>query len=156
MAKLKECQAYSAEAAVLGTLLDRRPVLWVGAGLSLAAGIPATGEILKRLRDQAPEDLSGETFPEVVDSFIASYGGSTTELERLLDEAINTSQCEPTARLAAAGKSSAVVTKEICPTGPLLFLIRELWRRSPNCRKARKRRCDIKLSQLPQPPARQG
>lgn len=52
-----------------------KPILWVGAGLSIAAGLPSTHKILSRLAEASPDDLDPSAdFFEVVDQFVASVG----------------------------------------------------------------------------------
>jgi hypothetical protein len=59
---------------------SNRPVLWVGAGLSVAAGCPSTGRLLEALRADTGGklDIAGE-FTEVVDAFVATEGKRALE-----------------------------------------------------------------------------
>ncbi|HVT19397.1 MAG TPA: hypothetical protein VHQ90_24870 [Thermoanaerobaculia bacterium] len=55
--------------------LAGRPVLWVGAGASVAAGYPGTRKILDALAAQADDPIDvNAPFPRVVDDFVASRG----------------------------------------------------------------------------------
>ena len=55
--------------------LKRRPILWVGAGLSVAAGLPSTNDLLEKMVEDAdhPLDLS-QSFEKVADQFVESLG----------------------------------------------------------------------------------
>ncbi len=53
---------------------EQKPVHWVGAGLSVAAGYPSTGAILTALREVADRDLPDGEFTAVVDAFVGAGG----------------------------------------------------------------------------------
>ena len=102
------------ESRQLESIVGTKPVLWVGAGLSVAAGYPSTGTILSALRAAADRDLPDDgEFNVVVDAFVAAHG--TGELGDVLQGLFQTPH-EPTpthhaiARLAAAGHFAALVT----------------------------------------------
>src|SRR5262245_39604860 len=59
--------------ASIARILDKRPVLWVGAELSIDAGYPTTDAVIDALVKVAddPIDTTG-TFYEVVDAVVAS------------------------------------------------------------------------------------
>ena len=98
--------------------LDGRPLLWVGAGASVAAGYPGTQAILAALAAEAddPIDVSAP-FPKVVDAFVASRGaGALADLLQKLFEPRSSEDHQPTpvhraiARLAGAGRFHAIAT----------------------------------------------
>jgi len=111
--------AFTAEA--LGRFLEsRKPVLWVGAGLSIGAGYPSTAKLVEALR-QASEDTlpDGLPFFQLVDAYVDanSKGDLQRQLQRLLAEVnADGSPRRPTsthtaiARLAGAGRFRAIVT----------------------------------------------
>lgn len=94
-----------------------RPILWIGAGLSIAAGYPGTRDMIDTLRDSASND--GDDIPadwpftRVVDRFIELGGGGT--LQDLLYDMFRVRR-EPTsvhqaiARLAERGYVASIVT----------------------------------------------
>ncbi len=49
-----------------------RPILWVGAGASAAAGYPTLGQLEAHLRTRLPASTS--TAFALVDEFVAAYG----------------------------------------------------------------------------------
>lgn len=95
-------------------LLSERPVLWVGAGTSIAASYPSTRDLIDAMRERSlgaiPADL---TFTEVADRFVAN--NTAAELADLLHDLIGQSHV-PTgtlraiARHAAAGHFAAIIT----------------------------------------------
>ena len=98
----------------LEKLLAARPVLWVGAGMSMAAGYPSTWDLVMAMRDQSFDEIPEEaTFTEVADAFIDST--SRGELSNLLNELIGPAH-DPTpahraiARLAKQDKFAAIIT----------------------------------------------
>lgn len=97
----------------LESIILQKPVLWVGAGLSVAAGYPSTDAILSALRAAAPRPLLKREFTEVVDEFIAAT--SRGDLVRVLQRLFQTPH-DPTpthdaiARLADARHFAAIVT----------------------------------------------
>jgi len=55
--------------------LSRRPVLWVGAGTSIAAGHPTTGALVEALIADADDPIDPNLpFEQVADAFVASQG----------------------------------------------------------------------------------
>jgi tetratricopeptide (TPR) repeat protein len=98
--------------------LDGRPLLWVGAGASVAAGYPGTRMILAALSARAddPIDVSAP-FPQVVDAFVDSRGtGELAEILQKLFAPRSPEDHQPTplhraiARLAGAGRLHAIAT----------------------------------------------
>ncbi|WP_437308392.1 SIR2 family protein [Sorangium sp. So ce388] len=96
-------------------LKKRRPLLWVGAGLSVPAGIPASTELAARLwreHGTAPVPPVGDPY-QLIDAFHARYGRG--ELEAALSHLVP-SFAAPTgvhralARLAKVGAFSAILT----------------------------------------------
>ncbi len=97
--------------------LEHKPVLWVGAGASIAAGYPSTARLVEAMAAAAePEDGLDPSwpFPRVADAFVASRGGGS--LDQLLHREIGREALPPTAfheavaRLAGAGCFSAVLS----------------------------------------------
>lgn len=91
-----------------------KPLLWVGAGLSIAAGHPSTQRILETLQEDAggKVETTGE-FTEVVDRFVAREGRHAFEtvLARLFATPRHPTQIhQAIARLARRGCFAAVVT----------------------------------------------
>jgi tetratricopeptide (TPR) repeat protein len=110
----------AATAAALDKELKSRPLLWVGAGASIAAGYPGTSAILAALAAQADDPIgAGRTasFPQVVDAFVESRGaGELAELLQKLFEPRSPHDHQPTplhravARLTGAGFFHAIAT----------------------------------------------
>lgn len=72
---------------VLARTLARRPVLWVGAGASIAAGHPSTGALVDALVAAAADPIDPALpFEQVADAFVASQGAGALGdlLQRLL------------------------------------------------------------------------
>jgi tetratricopeptide (TPR) repeat protein len=98
--------------------LASRPLLWVGAGASVAAGYPGTSAILGALAGRADDPIgSGASFPRIVDAFVASRGaGELAEILQRLFEPRSRGDHQPTpvhraiARLAGAGCFHAIAT----------------------------------------------
>ena len=97
----------------LESIVQQKPVLWVGAGLSVAAGYPSTGAIVSAMREVADRDLPGDEFTAVVDAFVGAVGpGEVGDVLQVPFQAPH----EPTpthtaiARLAATGRFTAIVT----------------------------------------------
>ncbi len=111
-------QPIPATAAVLQKELDGKPLLWVGAGASVAAGYPGTGKILDALAARADDPIDKTApFPQVVDAFVASRGaGELADILQKLFEPISREDRQPTpvhraiARLAGAGRFHAIAT----------------------------------------------
>lgn len=95
-------------------LLERRPIVWVGAGLSMAAGYPSTWSLVQTMAKEADDPIdTSQDFTRVVDAFIASAGRGA--LANLLHSEFATvrqpaSVHRDIARLAGRGKLAAVVT----------------------------------------------
>ncbi|HKI03611.1 MAG TPA: tetratricopeptide repeat protein [Thermoanaerobaculia bacterium] len=108
----------SATPAALQKELDSRPLLWVGAGTSVAAGYPGTGKILKALAARADDPIDENApFPQIVDAFVASRGaGELGDILQKLFEPRSREDHQPTpvhraiARLAGAGRFHAIAT----------------------------------------------
>ena len=66
----------------LENIIQQKPVLWVGAGLSVAGGFPSMDEMVTLLRAAAPEDLPAGEFTTLVDAFICA--ASSDELGDIL------------------------------------------------------------------------
>jgi tetratricopeptide (TPR) repeat protein len=98
--------------------LDARPLLWVGAGASIAAGYPGTGAILDALAKQADDPIDRSApFPQVVDAFVDSRGaGELGDILQKLFQPRSPEDHQPTpvhraiARLAGAGRFHAIAT----------------------------------------------
>jgi tetratricopeptide (TPR) repeat protein len=109
-----------ATAAVLRKELEGRPLLWVGAGASVAAGYPSTQAILAALARRADEPIGAggaAPFPRVVDAFVASRGaGDLADILQSLFAPRSGDDHQPTpvhraiARLAGAGCFHAIAT----------------------------------------------
>lgn len=98
----------------LEKLLDKRPIVWVGAGASIAAGYPSTWTLMQALEREAADDidLDGD-YTRIVDAFIASEGrGALRNLlhKQFVDVRQPTAVHRAIARLARCGKVAAVVT----------------------------------------------
>jgi len=98
----------------LEKVLRHRPLLWVGAGTSIAAGHPGTGTLVEELIAEADDPIDPELrFEQVADAFVESMG--TGALEDLLQRVLGAS-CPLTdlhralARRAAEGAFAAIVT----------------------------------------------
>jgi tetratricopeptide (TPR) repeat protein len=104
--------------AVLQKELSGKPLLWVGAGTSVAAGYPGTGKILDALAERADDPVDKTApFPKVVDDFVASRGaGELGDILQKLFEPISREDRQPTpvhraiARLAGTGRFHAIAT----------------------------------------------
>ncbi len=93
---------------------DWQPILWVGAGVSLAAGYPSTDAVLTTLRERALTPIDEQLdFTGVVDAFLGQFGRGA--LTTLLHELFSAGG-QPTpvhhaiARLAATGRFACIVT----------------------------------------------
>jgi hypothetical protein len=74
-----------ATAAILQKELDTRPLLWVGAGASVAAGYPGTNALLDALEERSDDPIDRNApFPQVVDAFVDSRGAG--DLKRILEK----------------------------------------------------------------------
>jgi hypothetical protein len=98
----------------IARILGKRPVLWVGAGLSIAAGYPSMGALLDALV-AAADDPIDRTRPvyEVVDAVVASVraGRVRDVLQGLFQPARPATPLhQALARLAKAGAFAAIVT----------------------------------------------
>ncbi len=98
----------------LAKALDRRPVLWVGAGVSAAAGHPGTGALVAAMVAAADDPIDpGLSFEQVADAFVASQGAGA--LGDLLQRELGgsrelTALHRAIARAAGAGSLAAIVT----------------------------------------------
>ena len=105
-----------ADVEQLGKVLDRRPVLWVGSGASVAAGYPSTGRLVAAMTEAAggPERFPpGTDFTSVADLFVRQLGAGV--LGDLLQRELGPPHPpaplhRALARLAAAGCFRAVLT----------------------------------------------
>ena len=96
-------------------LLDHRPILWVGDGLSIRAGHPSTDELIRSLCASADDQLDAtREFTELVDALVASEGQGA--LRDLLGQECDGAARQPTdlhrvlARLAGTGAFAAIFT----------------------------------------------
>ncbi len=103
-----------ADAASFAKVLDRRPVLWVGAGLSIAAGYPGTGKLVDALVAAADDPIDKSLpFYQVVDEVVASVGKGRVRdvLQGLFQPARPpTPTHRAIARLAKAERFAAILT----------------------------------------------
>ncbi len=109
-----------ATAAVLRKELEGRPLLWVGAGASVAAGYPSTQAILAALARRTDEPIGAggaAPFPRVVDAFVTSRGaGELADILQRLFAPRSAADHQPTpvhraiARLAGAGCFHTIAT----------------------------------------------
>jgi tetratricopeptide (TPR) repeat protein len=98
--------------------LDARPLLWVGAGASIAAGYPGTGALLDALEKRADDPIDRNApFPQVVDAFVESRGaGELGDILQKLFQPRSPEDHQPTpvhraiARLAGKGYFHAIAT----------------------------------------------
>ncbi len=94
--------------------LGRRPVLWVGAGTSIAAGHPSTWALVEAMIAEADDPIDPAlTFEQAADAFVASQGAGALEdlLQRQLGASLPlTDLHRALARQAAAGAFAAIVT----------------------------------------------
>lgn len=105
----------SAPAALVRLVTRRRPVVWVGAGASIAAGLPSAWQLATGMWDRFgldPRPALGDAYA-LVDAFHARYGGG--ELEDALSHLVPTgvrpaAVHHAVARLAARGRIAALVT----------------------------------------------
>lgn len=107
-------QPLPATPEILGKVLERRPVLWVGGGLSIAAGYPSERALVEAMA-RASEDPLDTSLPffKAADAFVASMGRSMlVEILRreLRPERRPTAAHRALARLAGAGRFCAIVT----------------------------------------------
>jgi hypothetical protein len=104
----------AADDSSLARILGKRPVLWVGSGLSIAAGYPTTGALLDALVAAADDPIdTTRSFYEVVDAVVASVraGRVRDVLQQLFQPARPpTPLHRALARLARAGAFAAIVT----------------------------------------------
>lgn len=107
-------QPLPATAGALTKILDRKPVLWIGPGLSIAAGYPAADRLVKEIAAEADDSLdTAQPFFAVADAFVASTGrGQLADLIQRHFRAPRapTAAHRALARLAGAGCFHAVVT----------------------------------------------
>lgn len=107
----------------LAKVLDRRPVLWVGVGLSIAAGYPSARELVEAMAKEADDPIdTSKPFFAIADAFVASMGkGQLAELLQRFFRAPRTFTAahRAIARLASAGRFHAIITTS---SDPLLEL----------------------------------
>ena len=99
----------------LNKILEQKPLLWVGAGASMAAGYPSTGQLVDAMVEAAMDDLDASlSFEQVADAFVASAGGPAAlgdVLQRQLGQPkAVTAMHQAVARRAADGDIATVVT----------------------------------------------
>lgn len=111
---LKPAEDASVEALLKTLEQSPKPVLWVGAGLSIAAGYPSAKSLADAIRAKADAEIpAGLSFTHVADLFIQS--NSPGELADVLQQQIGAAR-QPTAahhalaRLARAGCFETIVT----------------------------------------------
>lgn len=124
-------QPLPADRGTLAKILERKPVLWVGAGLSIAAGYPSTWKLVEAMAQAAddPIDTSRPYFA-VADAFIASVGKG--QLGELLQKLLK-SCAGPRRRIAPSPSlpGQAASTPSSPPTNYLLLQYKALvWNRS--------------------------
>lgn len=102
----------------LCTLLDARPVLWLGSRASMAAGYPSSADLAVTLRERADADIPADlSLPEVADRFV--HANSAGTLHDLLHECVGRVHNPPTdlhhavARLAGRGRLAAIITTNV-------------------------------------------
>ena len=92
----------------------RAATLWVGAGASIAAGHPGTGQLTQKLIDEADDPIDAQlSFEQVADAFVHSMGEGA--LDDLLQHVLGGSHPpaelhRALARQAADGVFAAIVT----------------------------------------------
>ena len=98
----------------LRKLLAKRPILWVGAGASIAAEYPSFQDIEAAIREESEDELAEDaSFTEVVDEFLEynSKGTLTRVLRDLFaDVRSPTPVHQYIARLAGAGRFPVIIT----------------------------------------------
>jgi hypothetical protein len=98
----------------LRKILGRKPVLWVGAGVSVAAGLPSTRDLVQAMIAGADDPIDEALpFEKVADAYVASMGDGA--LADLLQKQIAASPPlselhKALARAAAEGSFAAIVT----------------------------------------------
>ena len=104
-----------ANSDALVLILKAHPILWIGAGLSIAAGYPSTRALARILCENATDPVDpDQEFTAFVDAFVASDGKGA--LQSLVSQEYDGRIREPTplhqvlARLAGRGVFSAIVT----------------------------------------------
>ncbi len=103
----------------LSKVLSYKPILWVGAGLSVAAGYPSTWTLIQEMVKDSFDPIDGsQSFFKVADAYFKSVGKArlATLLQRLMK---NHQEPTPThhaiARLVGAGRFHAIVTTNYDP-----------------------------------------
>lgn len=103
-----------ASVSLLQKMLRRRPILWVGAGASMAAGHPSTTTLVAAMIAEADQPIDPTlSFEQVADAFVVSQGRSA--LADLLQAQLGgsrplTAVHRAIARCAAEGAFAAIVT----------------------------------------------
>jgi tetratricopeptide (TPR) repeat protein len=113
-ATLEASAPIEADDGSIARILGKRPVLWVGAGLSIAAGYPTTSALIDALVAAADDPIDRtRSFYEVVDAVVTSVraGRVRDVLQGLFQPARQpTPLHRALARLAKAGTFAAIVT----------------------------------------------
>lgn len=91
-----------------------KPIIWVGAGLSVAAGYPLESEVVAHMSEQADDPIPADApLPEAADLFVESMGGGA--FAQALNDLYGRA-CKPTAvhqalaRLCKAGLVDLIIT----------------------------------------------
>ena len=107
-------QPLDASDETLRKLLDNRPILWVGAGMSMAAGYPSTWDLVSAMYEKSVDPIpDGLTFTQTADEFITrnSQGELSDLLNALLAPPhVPTDSHRAIARLAAKDQFAAIIT----------------------------------------------
>jgi NAD-dependent SIR2 family protein deacetylase len=91
-----------------------RPVIWVGAGASMAAGYPSTNALVAAMVDEADDPIHGsKSFFEVADAYVKSM--TKGALSDLLQRVLGPPQAPATlhrhlARVAGVGAFHTIIT----------------------------------------------
>ena len=113
-------QPIIADVDALLRILAARPVLWIGAGPSTAAGYPSPSDLARILREEADDEIPAHLdLPDTFDAFIAANGKGS--LGTLLRREFSRTAHQPTtlhhavARLASQDVFAAIVTTNLDP-----------------------------------------
>jgi hypothetical protein len=111
--------AVPADRSQFQLVLRRKPVLWVGAGLSIAAGYPSTGTLIAEMNKEANGALDiTRDFFEIADQFVndLSRGALDNLLQRLFAVPhAPTGSHQAIAQLAKGGRLRAILTTNYDP-----------------------------------------
>ena len=100
----------------LESIVQQKPVLWVGAGLSVAGGFPSMDGIVTAMRAAAPRELAAAELTTLADALVNA--GRAGVLDEILERHFEVPR-DPTpthrmiARLARAGCFAALVTTNL-------------------------------------------